>query len=424
MRETVWQLVARACPDGVPYRKLGEVCEFPTERISMSNAKCYVGVENLVKDRGGANVSYDFPKADTAIAFKSGDVLIGNIRPYLRKIWLADSEGGTNGDVILIRVASESLNARYLYYNLSSESFFYFLNNGARGGKMPRGDKKSVPTYPIPVPPPEVQREVVRILDEFTTLLSLLGEELAARRKQYAYYRDCLLSFDARGGSGGMRLPPAIARMVSQLCPDGVPYRKLGEVCVSLRTGLNPRRFFRLNTEDAQNYYVTIREIKNHRIVFSDKTDRINDDALKLCNNRSNLEAGDVLFSGTGTIGNVAVIEETPTNWNIKEGVYVIKPTKAIVPKFLMYLFESSNIRDSYMSQIEGGTVKSISMAKMNNLPIPIPPHQVQREVVRILDEYSTLTESLTSGLPAEIAARQKQYEYYRDKLLSFKRKS
>ena len=202
-KQTIWQLIDRLCPDGVPYRKLGEVCEFPTERISMSNAKCYVGVENLVKDRGGANVSHDFPKADTAIAFKSEDVLIGNIRPYLRKIWLADCEGGTNGDVILIRAASESLNARYLYYNLSSESFFYFLNNGARGGKMPRGDKKSVPTYPIPVPPPEVQREVVRILDEFseltTSLTSGLPAEIAARQKQYEYYRDKLLSFKRKG---------------------------------------------------------------------------------------------------------------------------------------------------------------------------------------------------------------------------------
>ncbi len=68
--------------------------------------------------------------------------------------------------------------------------------------------------------------------------------------------------------------------------------------------------FFRLNTDDALNYYVTIREIQNNTIVFSDKTDRINDEALKLCNNRSNLEVGDVLFSGTGTIGETAVVSE------------------------------------------------------------------------------------------------------------------
>lgn len=77
---------------------------------------------------------------------------------------------------------------------------------------------------------------------------------------------------------------------------------------LSLNTGLNPRQFFRLNTDDAENYYITIREIHGGRIVPSEKTDRINDEALCLCNNRSNLEVGDVLFSGTGTIGETAVI--------------------------------------------------------------------------------------------------------------------
>ena len=86
---------------------------------------------------------------------------------------------------------------------------------------------------------------------------------------------------------------------------------------VSLNTGLNPRKFFKLNTEDATNYYITIREMKDGKIVPSEKTDRMNDEAQKLCNNRSNLEVGDVLFSGTGTIGETAVIEKEPSNWNM-----------------------------------------------------------------------------------------------------------
>ena len=89
--------------------------------------------------------------------------------------------------------------------------------------------------------------------------------------------------------------------LIKELCPNGVEYKELGEVLVSLNTGLNPRKFFRLNTEDATNYYVTIREIQKNRIQFSDKTDRINEEALILCNKRANLEKGDVLFSGTGT---------------------------------------------------------------------------------------------------------------------------
>ena len=117
-----------------------------------------------------------------------------------------------------------------------------------------------------------------------------------------------------------------LEQLIEKLCPTGVEWVDLDKVIVSLNTGLNPRRFFKLNTEDANNYYVTIRELQNDCVVFSDKTDRINDTALKLCNNRSNLEVGDVLFSGTGTIGETAIITNPPTNWNIKEGVYAIKP--------------------------------------------------------------------------------------------------
>ena len=89
----------------------------------------------------------------------------------------------------------------------------------------------------------------------------------------------------------------------------------------------------------ATNYYITIREMKDGKIVPSEKTDRMNDEARKLCNNRSNLEVGDVLFSGTGTIGETAVIEKEPCNWNIKEGVYAIKPNQTMIqPMYLRYI--------------------------------------------------------------------------------------
>ena len=87
-----------------------------------------------------------------------------------------------------------------------------------------------------------------------------------------------------------------LEELIDNLCPNGVERKELNEVIISLNTGLNPRKFFRLNTEDALNYYVTIREMHCGKIVFTDKTDKINDEALKLCNNRSNLECGDVLF--------------------------------------------------------------------------------------------------------------------------------
>ena len=201
---------------------------------------------------------------------------------------------------------------------------------------------------------------------------------------------------------------------------QAVEWRALGEVCYSIKTGLNPRRFFQLNTDDATNYYVTIRELQNHQIVFTDKTDKMNDEALELCNNRSNLEAGDILFSGTGTVGTVALIKEKPRNWNIKEGVYAIKPMQnKILPKFLLYLFESEKITNDFLSQSAGGTVKSIPMKKLAKIQIPIPPLSVQSHIVQILDTFTELNDQLRDELTAELSMRQKQYQYYRDFLLS-----
>lgn len=208
--------------------------------------------------------------------------------------------------------------------------------------------------------------------------------------------------------------------LIKEVCPNGVEYKELGEVLVSLNTGLNPRKFFRLNTEDATNYYVTIREIQKNRIQFSDKTDRINEEALILCNKRANLEKGDVLFSGTGTIGEVAIVDETPNNWSIKEGVYSLKPISAnINSKFLMYVLQTRNIKEKYSQKVVGGTVKSITMADLKKIDIPVPPLEVQNEIVRILDNFTTLTAELT----AELTARKNQYSWYRDYLLKFENK-
>ncbi|WJW83837.1 restriction endonuclease subunit S (plasmid) [Moellerella wisconsensis] len=207
---------------------------------------------------------------------------------------------------------------------------------------------------------------------------------------------------------------------------DGVEveWLPLEEVIHSLKTGLNPRQNFQLNTSDAQGYYVTVREIQDGKIVFLDKTDRVNDRALELINGRSNLEVGDILFSGTGTVGRTAVIEEKPANWNIKEGVYTIKPIQEkILPGFLSHLLNSSEIVKDYSKKIVGNPVVSLPMGELKKLLIPIPcpknPEKslaIQSEIVRILDKFTALTAELT----AELTARKKQYNYYRDQLLSF----
>ncbi len=286
---------------------------------------------------------------------------------------------------------------------------YYWLNTLPADSIVGDHNRQWISNYAqklFPLPPLRVQARIVEILDKFTQLEAELEAELEARKKQYAYYRDQLLNFS--------QCPPLNVN---------IEWKTLGEVCVHLRTGLNPRKNFKLNTEDASNYYVTVRELGGTELQFSDKTDLINDDALQLINNRSKLKVNDILFSGTGTIGKTAFIAEEPTNWNIKEGVYALTLNpQYVLPMFVLRYLQTQSTIDWIDRMAAGGIVRSITMKYLEQLPIPIPPLSEQRRIVDILDRFDTLTNSISEGLPKEIALRRKQYEYYRDALLSFPR--
>lgn len=149
------KLIAELCPDGIEYRKLGEISQYCKERIDVSavDKGTYVGVENLLQNKQGKTLSSAVPTTGQVIAFSSGDILIGNIRPYLKKIWLADCNGGTNGDVLAIHIIDDRMLPKFLYYVLSSDSFFHYDMQYAKGSKMPRGSKEVILQYKIPVPP-------------------------------------------------------------------------------------------------------------------------------------------------------------------------------------------------------------------------------------------------------------------------------
>ncbi len=116
------------------------------------------------------------------------------------------------------------------------------------------------------------------------------------------------------------------------------------------------------------------------------------------------------MFSGTGTIGEVVLVEDTPFNWNIKEGVYSIKPNqKKIRSKFLMHLLRSTLIREGFLQKAAGGIVKSVPMGELRKLKVPVPSLEEQQRIVSILDRLTRWYNALKSGLPAEIAARRTQ---------------
>ena len=185
----------------VEWKMLGEIAEYSKSRISFDriNEDNYVGVDNLLQNRAGKTKSNYTPTSGNLTEFRAGDILIGNIRPYLKKIWHSDRIGGTNGDVLVIRSTHENINSRYLYQVLADDNFFEYDMQHAKGAKMPRGNKDEILKYRIPLPSLSEQARIVAILDKFDALTTSITEglprEIELRQKQYAYYRDLLLSF-------------------------------------------------------------------------------------------------------------------------------------------------------------------------------------------------------------------------------------
>lgn len=185
----------------VKWKALGDVAQYSKTRIGFEelDETNYIGVDNLLQNRAGKTLSNYVPTSGKLTEFRQNDILIGNIRPYLKKIWQSDCIGGTNGDVLAIRCMDSSINPRYLYQVLADDKFFEYNMQHAKGAKMPRGSKEDILKYLIPIPSPEEQARIVSILDNFDTLTNSISDglprEIELRRKQYEYYRDLLFSF-------------------------------------------------------------------------------------------------------------------------------------------------------------------------------------------------------------------------------------
>ncbi len=168
-------LIAELCPDGVEFRQLGQVAAYSDTRIAATSvdAETFIGVDNLLPNQAGRTTSAYVPTTGNLAEYRQGDILIGNIRPYLKKIWLATNEGGCSGDVLAVRIADtyrSMLTPEFLYRILSSDAFFAFNMKHAKGAKMPRGSKTMIMKYYVPIPTLGIQREIVKVLDTFTQL--------------------------------------------------------------------------------------------------------------------------------------------------------------------------------------------------------------------------------------------------------------
>lgn len=389
----------------VEWRPVGDIAGYSSTRVDADNldATSFIGVDNLIANKGGRiNATY-LPNTTRLTAYEQGDILLGNIRPYLKKVWMASNSGGCSGDVLAIRILEgykQLISPKYLYYILSSDSFFSYNMQHAKGAKMPRGSKDAILNYQIPIPYPDnlekslaIQSEIVRILDTFTALTAELTAELTARKKQYNYYRDQLLSFD-----------------------DGeVEWKTMGEVGVFTRG----KRFVKADMLSEGVPCIHYGEMYTHYNVWASVTKSFlsNDLAKKLRVS----EYGDVIIVAAGE-----TIEDLGkgTAWLGQSDVVFhdacFSYRSPLNSKYIAYFTRTTAFHEQIKKHISSGKISAINANGLSKVKIPIPSDEEQARIVAILDKFDKLTNSITEGLPREIELRQKQYEYYRDLLFSF----
>lgn len=390
----------------VEWKTLGEVAEYVRQRVAVDQlcAQTYVGVDNLLPNRAGKQDSNYLPSEGNAIAYQPNDILIGNIRPYLKKIWKADNEGGASADVLVVRIKNSLLTPGYLYHLLADDRFFSYNMQHAKGAKMPRGNKEKILDYVLPIPPLRVQSRIVEILDKFTQLEAQLEAELQAelkaRRKQYAYYRDQILNFS--------QYPPLNVN---------INWRTLGEVAELVRgNGLSKKDFSEygvpaIHYGQIYTYYgnETEETLSFVSPTIAKKLQKVYPGNIVITNTSENVEdvCKAVLYSG-----NVEAVTGGHAT--------IIRTKDCILPKYLVYYTLTLDFFTQKKRLAKGTKVIDVSAKDLTKIVLPLPPLSEQRRIVEILDRFDTLTNSISEGLPREIALRRKQYEYYRDALLRF----
>ena len=312
------------------------------------------------------------------------------IKYYKGKFVTADNRIMTSNDT------SKLLN-KYLYYWTMSKG--KVIDTFYRGSGIKHPDMSKVLDMKIPVPPLPVQEEIVRILDSFTSLTAELQAELQARQKQYEYYRDQLLTFDVHGGG-----------------TSEVQWKTLLEVCESIADGDHmppPKSEFGVP-------FITISNITNQQKIDFNNTMYVPEDYYDFLPSKRKPQLGDILYTVVGSYG-IPVCVENEKKFVFQRHIAILRPDqKLIKPKYLYHTMQTTFFRNQAEKAAKGAAQKTISLSSLGKMKLLLPPLSVQEKIVEVLDNFDAICSDLNIGLPAEIEARQKQYEYYRDALLSF----
>ncbi|MDZ5336500.1 restriction endonuclease subunit S [Helicobacter pylori] len=291
-------------------------------------------------------------------------------------------------------------------------------------------DMTAFKKYKFPIPPLEIQQEIVKILDAFTELNTELNTELKARKKQYEYYQNMLLDFkdinqnhqDAKERLAQKTYPKRLKTLLQTLAPKGVEFRKLGDIgeFYGGLVGKSKKSFSQGN-----KFYVPYINVFNNPQLDLNALESVQiGDKEK----QNTIQLGDVLFTGSSENLEDCAMSCVVTQ-KIEKDIYLNSfcfgfrffDKNLFNPSFLKHFLRDYNFRKNISKVANGVTRFNVSKQLLSKITIPIPPLEIQQEIVKILDQFSLLTTDLLAGIPAEIKARKKQYEYYREKLLTFK---
>ena len=391
--------------------EVGEICEVsaggdvPKEHFSKEKSEQYK--VPVISNGCGINAFYgytDAARVDKPAVTVAARGTIGYAEyrdyPYFPIIRL----------ITLIPRDDEQLNAKYLYYSLEGRHY-----------KVPTS---GIPQLTVPVmkkekvaiPPLDVQNRIVNVLDNFEKICSDLNiglpAEIEARQKQYEYYRDKLLTFAENGNTILSRAEQSRAeqsRALIKLLQYVFGYVRIslgdvGSVCMC-------KRILKSQTN-------TVRGVPFYKIgTFGKEADAyISQETFDEYRSKYNFpKKGDVLISAAGTIGRTVVYDGKPSYFQDSNIVWIDNDESVVLNSYLRYCYELKPWKAS-----EGGTIPRLYNNNIAKAVIAVPPIEEQKRIVSILDRFDAICNDLTSGLPAEIEARQRQYEYYRDKLLTF----
>ena len=384
------ELIAKLCPNGVEYKKLGQLGEFIRGSglqkkditdfdngfgaIHYGQIYTYYSIHtNKTKSFVASAHSKNLKKA------KSGNLVIAttseNDTDVCKAVaWLGKKDIAVSSDACIYR---HSLEPKYVAYFFQSEQFQLQKLGNITGTKVRRVPPSCMAKFLIPVPPLEIQREIVKVLDTFTKLEAELEAELEARRRQYHYYRDQLLNFEGR---------------------DDVQWMTLGEV-TKINTGQKPSNILEVATDFE---YINAGTSRSGYCVAS------------------NCE-GDTVTTPSRGQGGIGYVGYQKKPFWLGPLCYKLQSldNDILINKYLFYVLQSKN--ELLLGLKKEGGVPAVNKSDIIKLEIPVPPLEEQTRIVTILDKFDALVNDLSCGLPAEIAARRKQYAYYRDRLLTFK---